>query len=74
MEEGPKGKGIVRFRVWHWHDAKRHKPIREGPKSSSEGAQRETSTWAGSRAQTMSRQPSWMSRKAAAASVVNLRA
>ena len=34
MEGGPKGKGIVRFRVWHWHDAKRHKPIREGPKES----------------------------------------
>ena len=30
MEEGAKGKGIVRFRVWHWHDAKQHKPTREG--------------------------------------------
>ena len=72
MEGGPKGKGIVRFRVWHWHDAKQHKPIREGSKSRSRGAQGETSTSAESHAQTLSRQPSWMSRKAA--SVVNLRA
>ena len=32
MEEGAKGKGIVRFRVWHMHDANERKPIMEDPK------------------------------------------
>ena len=42
-EEGLKGKGVVRFRVWHWHDAKRE-PTREGPQSGPGGAQRDAST------------------------------
>ena len=43
--EGRKGKGIVRFRVWHWHDAKRE-PTREAPKVGwvLGGAQRDAST------------------------------
>ena len=43
-KEGLKGKGIVRFRVWHWHDAEDADTDSGGPRGGPYGAQREIST------------------------------